>query len=224
MAIPSNFFRRKSTESRGGAVRFEVRPYQVKAANTSVLRLLRGRNVVVDLPTGAGKTNIAFMAACHVALSRGSTRRRVLYVVPTRTLVEQVVHAAQWLHPDLLRVGINPKLAANHFSLNAAIERAHIIVSTPGLLANLLHSGAISRDAFTRQLAFSVIDEFDEFLTIDATHTGFAARYEKEFERLRENIAHRPLLLMSGTAPRKAATVVHSFTADLLAQFVLLHH
>ena len=65
----------------------ELRPYQLRLVNEAV-----GKNVVVVLPTGSGKTLIA---AELVARNPG----RALVLVPTVLLVEQQAHAVrEWLH------------------------------------------------------------------------------------------------------------------------------
>src|SRR5262249_48624445 len=89
-----------------------------------------------------------------------------------------------------------------------------------GLFASQLRAGAIDIRLFNSQLAFVVVDEFDEFLTVDPTERGFRVRFEQDFQELLTEIGAHPLLLMSGTTPKTSGEVVHSFTAQLLSQFV----
>ncbi len=215
-----NFLRQKSIASRKEPVQFDLRKYQLKAAKAALQKLAGRRNVIIDLPTGAGKTNIAFLCAGQVALGKQQRKKKVLYVVPTRVLIGQVSYAASWLSPEFYRVSITNNLAANRFALRAAIDRSNLIISTPGLFASLLRSGAVDGRAFNASLCFLVIDEFDEFLTIDPTEAGFKVRLEQDFAELMREISGHALLLMSGTAPKTAARLVQSFTAQLLARFV----
>ena len=214
------FLRRKSTESRHHSTRFDVRAYQVKAATSALRFLARRRNVVLDLPTGAGKTNVAFIATASRTLGRSGVGKKVLYVVPNRLLIEQVAHAASWVAPELYRVSVDQKLAANVFSLRAALERAGLIITTPGLFASLMRKGSVDSLSLRSALSFVVVDEFDEFLTIDATRTGFDVRFEDAFQDLIQELGPIPLLLMSGTAPKAAAGVVGGFVTSLLVNFV----
>lgn len=214
------FLQRKSLDSKRDSIRFDVRDYQVKAAHLAIRSLAQRRNVIVDLPTGAGKTNIAFISAAQVNLSKSWESKKVLYVVPNRLLIDQVAHAASWLDPDLYRVAVSQRLAANIFDLRAALERAAMVITTPGLFASLLRSGAINSSLFVSSLSFVVVDEFDEFLTIDATRTGFKVRFEDAFAALMHELPDAPLMLMSGTAPKTAIGTVGSYTARLFAEYV----
>src|ERR1700674_4760606 len=117
------FLARKQKESKGDEIKFLIRPYQVKASISAFRELSRGRNVVIDLPTGAGKTNLAFLCVVQ-ACRKQPNGQKVVYVVPTRVLISQVSKAASWLFPNLNRTGISEGIAANIFELRAAIERS----------------------------------------------------------------------------------------------------
>ena len=214
------FLKSKSELSLKEDVRFDLREYQISGARKSSRLLSKRRNVVVDLPTGAGKTNLALILTALIHFSHSWTRKKILYVVPTRVLIGQVARAAKWLVPEIYRVGVQQELTANTFNLSAAIERADLIITTPGLFASLLRTGAVNRNWFNENLACVVIDEFDEFLTIDATRTGFRVRFEQALARLLDQLHSAPFLLMSGTAPKLAQQLVQSETAQLFAEFI----
>jgi superfamily II DNA/RNA helicase len=219
----SLFLATKARQSRGDTVQFNVRPYQLRAASQAFRLLRKGANAVIDLPTGAGKTNVAFITACEAFFASSQREAKILYIVPTRILVSQVVAAARWLYPDFDRVGITQSLASSYFRLRGALQRAKIVVSTPGILATLFERTAIDRRQLIDATQFVVVDEFDEFLTIDATTYDFEVRLEHNFERLTSVIESKPLLLMSGTAPNAASNVVKSYTAELYAKYVEKH-
>ncbi len=219
MPALSDVLKERAAASRRGPVKYRHREYQVTLALDAHARLARGRSVIVDLPTGAGKTNLAYICALKSVL--GNRRRvcRILYVVPTRVLIRQVVRAGSWLGDTLRRVAVTPGLAANTFALRGAIGAAHVIVTTPGLFTSLLRSGRIEQATFVSSLHFVIVDEFDEFLTVDAMDTGPRARIEHAFAGLAAILGQKPLLLMSGTAPSLGIDLTHSPTAEVLSRF-----
>lgn len=209
----------RAAASKRSAIRYQERDYQIKLARAAYARLTSGCNVIVDLPTGAGKTNVAFICALSFITEPGGARYRVPYIVPTRILIAQVVRAGAWLGDTLLRVAVTTQLTSNTFSLRGAIAGHHVPVTTPGLFASSLRSGRIDRRAFVREVPFVIVDEFDEFLTVDIVEHGMRARIENDFQELLDVIEGKPLLLMSGTTPAAGAGLTHSLTASELARF-----
>lgn len=57
-----------------------ARPYQIEC-----LERIKTANLIVNIPTGAGKTLIAVLAIDHFLKHR--IRRLVMFIVPTRVLV-----------------------------------------------------------------------------------------------------------------------------------------
>ena len=90
----TEFLLLKSELSLKEDVRFDLREYQTSGARKASRLLSRQRNVVVDLPTGAGKTNLALILTALIHFSQSWTRKKILYVVPTRVLIGQVARAA----------------------------------------------------------------------------------------------------------------------------------
>jgi superfamily II DNA/RNA helicase len=213
-----SFLEKKAGEPSSGFC-FEIRPYQVEIATQCFDCLNNGKNPLVDLPTGAGKTNIAIMVSILTRISKTSRQSKVLYIVPTRILIDQVVGAATWAAPELRTLGIREELVTNTAHLRASYARAHVIVSTPGLFASLLARQAITPDTFHKHLSFVIVDEFDEFLVLEPARYGFRVRFEQDFLSLYNQIPTSLFLLMSGTSPLSSRPLGRSQTAEYFGRF-----
>lgn len=202
---------------------FQVRDYQLTIAAEASAYLERGQSVIIDLPTGAGKTNAALLIALARKLVADGTLAKVLYIVPNRTLTSQVNLAASWAHPKLSRVAVTEELRSNTFVLRAAVERADVIITTPGLFATVLRRGQLTKAWLATNLFAVVVDEFDEFLVVE--HSGFdvVVRFDKALAVLYEELPSVPSCLMSGTVPREGHLPKESSTEDDLAVFVARH-
>jgi superfamily II DNA/RNA helicase len=212
-------FLEEKEKDKSNGVNFEIRAYQVEIALRSYEYLSNGKNPLVDLPTGAGKTNIAIMVSILAKLSKTDKQAKILYIVPTRILIDQVVDAANWATPELRTLRISEELAANTAHLQASYSRANVIVSTPGIFASLLQSHSISPDTFFENLEFVIVDEFDEFLVLEAAKDGFSVRLDLDFLNLYNQVRRSPFLLMSGTSPLSSRSLAKSQTAEYFSQF-----
>jgi hypothetical protein len=211
--------RRKSVESRSDRP-FELRPYQLQIAWRTSTLIVRGRHVLVDLPTGAGKTQIAVLATLFARHRTPRASKKALYIVPSRILIDQVVEAIGWVHPELTRVGITERIASNAFHLRAAATSADILITTPGLFASLLRRGILPASDFISNLLLVILDEFDEYLILDAERTAYRVRFDTNLVDLRSFITGVPTLLMSGTAPSALDTLLSTPTSTYFAQFI----
>jgi Fanconi anemia group M protein len=118
----------------------EPRSYQLNIASS----ISTGKNTLVVLPTGLGKTLIAILAIAQ-AINEG---RRAILLAPTKPLSEQ--H-----HGSLVRLlNINPESIALLTGTSGKSARrdleanAKVIAATPQTIANDLKSGALSLDGF----------------------------------------------------------------------------
>ena len=177
-----------------------------------------GRNVLLDLPTGTGKTNVSLLALLAIAARHTPTAKKFLFIVPTRTLVVQVSSAARWLSPILRIAPLTEEITNSTSALRTVLDRNEVVVTTPAVFANRLATGAIDA-RYLSQLCGAVIDEFDEFLALNYSATGRKVRLDVSLESLLEQIPSTPLLLMSGTVPQKTGDF-SSFSTALLASFV----
>ncbi|UKA59776.1 DEAD/DEAH box helicase [Arthrobacter sp. FW306-2-2C-D06B] len=133
---------------------FELWPSQRAALDSHLLDPAR-RAVVVEMPTSAGKTLIAeFSIVQALALNPGSS---VVYVVPTRALVNQIT---QRLRRDLAPLGVIVESAIPVIELDPTEDallqsQVNVLITTPEKLDLLLKSGHVS----VASLSLAVIDE-----------------------------------------------------------------
>lgn len=169
----------------------EKRLFQIDLA----ARALRGSTLVV-MPTGLGKTIVALM----VLLAR-LERGRVLFLAPTRPLVEQ--HAA-----FLRRVLTAPEYVASVTGETDPDSRAEIwrssriAVSTPQVVENDLLSGRMD----LRDVSLVIFDEAHR-ATGNYAYVYIADRYRRE--------ARDPLVLGMTASPGSEAEKVAEICANL---------
>ena len=118
----------------------EPRSYQINIAGS----VATGKNTLVVLPTGLGKTLIAILAIAQ-ALGEG---KRAILLAPTKPLSEQHYNSLSRLlniEPSsiALLTGTSIKSARRELEANAKV-----IAATPQTIANDLKSGALSLDGF----------------------------------------------------------------------------
>lgn len=177
----------------------DLRPYQLQASIESVECLLQGENVVIDLPTGTGKTMIANMVTYLWRKRRPDSR--VLYVVPRRILVGQHREHAKWLAPGSFSLGIGELAMRNLGRYAARLKIYHVYMTTPMILANSVRSLATDPSVFST-VDLVIVDEFDEFLTFEYQQYGTSARFKREFLHLHQLFGDNVrFLLMSATSP-----------------------
>ncbi len=163
-------------------------PVQTKA----IPAVLSGRDVMAAAQTGTGKTAGFALPILQRLVQKGpavgSNRARVLVLVPTRELAEQVLQSfvdyGNGLDLRFLAayggVSINPQMMA----LRKGVD---VLVATPGRLLDLHRQNAVQFD----QLQTLVLDEADRMLDL-----GFARELTAVFAALP---AQRQTLLFSAT-------------------------
>ncbi|GAM97605.1 helicase domain protein [alpha proteobacterium U9-1i] len=157
---------------------------------------LQAADLIVSAQTGSGKT-VAFGMTLAADLL-GETDRLgapgqplALIIAPTRELAMQVTRELEWLYAQAGGV-----VASCVGGMDARDERralfrgAHIVVGTPGRLADHIRRGSLAMES----LKVVVLDEADEMLNL-----GF--REELEFI-LDASPAERRTLMFSATMPR----------------------
>jgi len=151
--------------------------------------ILEGRNLIGLAQTGTGKTGAFLIPLIHNLLRKDSSGN-VLVISPTRELALQT-------DGEFRSIAMGLKLFSTCLiggtSVRRDIERlrkpGHIIIGTPGRLADMARQGALDLGRFT----VLVLDEFDRLLDM-----GFAP----EINRLVEGMS------------RRSQTVLFSATED----------
>ena len=134
-------------------------PFPIQVA--AIPDALAGRDVLGRGRTGSGKT-LAFGLPLVSRLADGtkpaSRRPRALVLVPTRELAMQVSDA---LEPFVHVTGIRHRLVAGGLSyepqISSLAKGVHLLVATPGRLADLMERGAVELD----DVEVAVLDEAD---------------------------------------------------------------
>ncbi|MGC9514834.1 ATP-dependent DNA helicase [Methanocrinis sp.] len=133
----------------------ELYPPQAEAVERG---LLEGKNLLVSVPTAAGKTMLAELAMLKAALGGG----RSLYIVPLRALASEK-HAAFSRFADLgVKVGLS---SGDMERRDEYLGRNEIIVATSEKADSLIRNGA----RWIRDLSVLVVDEIH---LLDSTNRG----------------------------------------------------
>jgi superfamily II DNA or RNA helicase len=205
----------------------ELRPYQMDASVQSALHLLQGEGVVIDLPTGTGKTMIANMVTYLWRKARPDSR--VLYVVPRRVLVGQHHQHSKWLSPDSFTLAIDQDIMRNPGKYYSRLATYHVYVTTPRLFANSVRDLRTDPRIFSK-IDLVIVDEFDESLFVDYQQYGTVGRFKRDLESLYQLFdSNVSVMLMSATSPLKALQrgsrdpAVRAFCDFIVSQIDPLH-
>jgi ATP-dependent RNA helicase RhlE len=182
-----------------------TQPFPVQERTIPVV--LAGQDLVVQAPTGSGKT-VAFLAPLLHLLVKGGPGRlpgnptRALVLVPTRELAAQVRARAAELakhlpHPLKIQVAfggvsVNPQMLALRGG-------ADLVIATPGRLLELVRNNALSLAG----LQHLVLDEADKLLEL-----GFRDEMQ---DLLRQLPARRQTLMFSATMNTAVQEVIQLF-------------
>lgn len=169
---------------------------------------LADADLIVSAQTGSGKTVAFGLNMAAALLDGGETFARAqaplaLVIAPTRELALQVKRELQWLYETA-----GGRIVSCVGGMDARDERralesgAHIVVGTPGRLADHIRRGALAMDA----LRAVVLDEADEMLNL-----GF--REELEFI-LEASPDERRTLMFSATMPKAMEALARKYQRD----------
>ena len=182
-------------------------PSPVQAA--AIPAVLAGRDVLVQAPTGAGKTGAFLLPLLQQLLAQPGAaderprRLHALVLAPTRELAAQTAAAAQALAPQFKTVAAVGGLSINP-QMMALRGGAHLLVATPGRLLDLTRQNAVR----VADLAVLVLDEADRLL-----EEGFADETRRVLALLPRQ---RQTLLFSATLPAAVQALASAVQRDAL--------
>ena len=145
-----------------------IRQYQMELAKPGI----NGENYIVCAPTGTGKTLVAGLIISHHLQKRQNLEKKVIFIVPTRPLVEQQAKELQSLIPGAqVESSIGDE---GGMTIKDVLPHSDIIVCTAGKLVNEIKGSLV---AFS-DLGLMVLDE--------CHHTRKRAPYAKMMEKYLE--------------------------------------
>ncbi len=183
------------------------RPNEVQAAVLPAVRA--GRDVLVQAPTGAGKTGAFLLPVlaqlmADPALAEARPRRlHALVLAPTRDLAVQTAAAAMALAPAFKTVAAVGGLSINP-QMMALRGGANLLVATPGRLLDLTRQNAVRLN----EVAVLVLDEADRLL-----EPAFADETRRVLALLPRQ---RQTLLFSATLPEAVRSLAAAVQRDAL--------
>ena len=138
-------------------------PFQAAAVNACLETIDARTRLLVQAPTGSGKTLISQLAVAVLASELRDRVPRVLVVVPSRSLLAQHFFDAAWLRAEglgglhALRSDLHPRL------FTTILNGYGIYFSTPVTLNNRLSLSPSALGTFD----VTIFDEIDTYLTVD---------------------------------------------------------
>ncbi|MDP9377439.1 MAG: DEAD/DEAH box helicase [Actinomycetota bacterium] len=162
---------------------------------------LAGHDVLVQSPTGSGKT-LGFLLPIVERLSSKSKPQSALVLAPTRELAAQIaaeandITAARGLRVAAVYGGVGIERQAK------AARAAHLLIATPGRLLDLMNR----RDVGLGNVEVLVLDEADRMLDM-----GF----RRDVERIvRATPSQRQTFLFSATLTGEVGELADEYTRD----------
>lgn len=164
--------------------------------------ILRGRNLIGLAQTGTGKTGAFLIPLIHNLLKKDATGS-VLVISPTRELALQT-------DSEFRSIAHGMRLFSTCLIGGTSVRRdidnlrrpGHIVIGTPGRLADMVRQGALDLRRFT----ILVLDEFDRLLDM-----GFAP----EIQRLVGGMSRRnQTILFSATEDKSQRKIIDELVED----------
>lgn len=167
----------------------------------SIEPLLEGKDLVGTAQTGTGKTAAFLIPLLHRQIK--NPQQRVLIIVPTRELANQISDELRLFSPNL---GVYSAVCIGGVNMNRQIQQLkrqpQFVIATPGRLRDLHQQKAINLGQFS----VIVLDEVDRMLDM-----GFI----QDIKFIVSHIpAHRQSLFFSATMPNEARAIMDTLLRD----------
>ena len=172
----------------------------------SIPALLSGRDVVIQAPTGSGKT-IAFLIPLLERMKAGGPGPRGLVVTPTRELAIQVEAVFRSLDSGL-RTGLLYGGVGYRQQIESLKRGVEVVIGTPGRILDMVGRNLVSLP----RIEYLVLDEADQMLD-----SGFAP----DIERILGMTYSPQIVLASATMPEWVASMIAKHLRDPLRVNVL---
>jgi ATP-dependent RNA helicase RhlE len=174
-------------------------PNRVQAE--SIPALLEGRDVVIQSPTGSGKT-IAFVLPLISRLKSGGAGPRGLIVTPTRELAIQVESVFKALDSGLSTALLYGGVGY-HTQQQALKRGVDVVIGTPGRILDLFERKTFSMS----RVEYLVLDEADQM---------FDAGFSRDVERIIGSTYSPQTVLASATMPDWVTRMIEKHLDDPL--------
>jgi superfamily II DNA/RNA helicase len=174
---------------------YKYRQYQFDISYDAICNLMNN-NVAINLPTGTGKTMIANLISVYWKYIYPSGR--ILYIVPTRLLLNQHREYIKWTANDLYSLKLDYGIANRSLQLDSKLKKADVIISTPELFYN--RRKVIPYEVL-ESINLIVVDEFDDFLLFKYSTYSYYSEFCLDFQLIYNLFKNQRFLLLSATSP-----------------------
>ncbi len=165
----------------------------------SIPALLDGRDVVIQSPTGSGKT-IAFLLPIVERLKPGQPGPRALVVAPTRELAIQVDAVFKSLDSGY-RAALLYGGVGYHQQMQALKRGVDVVIGTPGRILDMINRKTVSLS----RIEYLVLDEADQM---------FDAGFAPDVERILGLVYSPQTVLASATMPDWVSRMIDRHLQD----------
>lgn len=162
--------------------------------------IMSGRDVVGIAQTGTGKTLAFLLPILNMLKYSNQNDPRVVILVPTRELVQQVVEEIEKLTNYLTIRTLGIYGGANiNTQIDQIMSGVDILVATPGRFYDVILNGTLK----TKTIQKLIIDEMDEMLNL-----GFRVQLKNILEVIPEK---RQNLLFSATLDEEVESIIDDY-------------
>lgn len=189
----------------------------------SIAVAIEGRDVLAQSHTGSGKTlAFAIPVGLKILQEKSAKHPRALVLTPTRELAQQVATVFQ---KTFQRTTVRSAIVmggASYRDQKFALERADVVIGTPGRIVDLIERGTLKLDT----IEMFVLDEVDQMLDIgfaDALEAirsklppkhqtlFFSATLQSKIRRLATSMLQNPKEIKTAGGDQHPAGIEHGF-------------